>query len=222
MRRLSIAKTIVTAGVLTAIVAGCTTVNPYTGEQQTSNTTKGSIIGAVGGALFGAAVGGGKGAAIGAVAGGATGAVIGNTMDRQNQELRRVLRGTGVQVERTPEGIQLIMASDVTFPRNSANIKASFYPVLNSVGTVLRHYNNTNIVVSGYTSNTGTVQHNQRLSERRARSVGAYLQSQGVDQYRIFTRGFGERHPIASNNTARGRAMNRRVVISLRPMSPQR
>jgi outer membrane protein OmpA-like peptidoglycan-associated protein len=221
MRITTLSKVFVTGAVFALVLSGCTTVNPYTGEQQTSKTAVGGIGGAIGGALFGAAIGGGRGAAIGALAGGALGSVIGNTMDRQDQDLRRALLGTGVQVRRTRDGVQLVMSSDVVFANNSANIKSSLYPTLDSVGLVLRKYNNTNIVVSGFTSNTGTPEYNQSLSERRAASVGAYLESQGIDPHRIFTQGYGERYPIASNATAQGSALNRRVVITLRQMSVQ-
>ena len=218
---MSLIKNIARATLLTALalggVVGCSSVDPYTGEQTTSNTAKGGAVGALGGALFGAMVGGGRGAAIGALAGGATGAVVGNTMDRQNAALRRRLRGTGVLVQRGPRGeIRLILASDVTFARSSANINSGFYPTLDSIAIVLRHYDNTNIIVSGYTSNTGSVGFNQRLSERRAASVGAYLRSQGINPNRVFTQGYGQRRPVASNATAQGRRANRRVVITLR------
>ena len=221
MKLMTIAKISVAGALVAMAVSGCTTVNPYTGQQQTSKTTLGGIGGALGGAILGAAVDGGRGAAVGALAGGALGSVVGNTMDRQDRELRRVLQGTGVQVRRTRQGVQLVMRSDVVFARSSANIKARLYPTLNSVARVLRHYGNTNIVVSGFTSNTGTAAYNQNLSERRAASVGAYLEGQGIDPHRVFTQGFGERYPVASNATARGRALNRRVVITLRQMSGQ-
>jgi outer membrane protein OmpA-like peptidoglycan-associated protein len=198
-------------------LSGCTTVNPYTGEQQVSRTTIGTGIGAAGGALIGALAGGGRGALIGAAVGGASGAVIGNIMDTQEAELRQQLVGTGVQVMKQGDVIQLVMASDVTFRTDSSDINAGFYPALNSVARVFRKYNNTNIVVSGYTDNVGGDAYNQRLSERRAASVGSYLMSQGISPNRVFTQGFGKRNPRASNGTAAGRAQNRRVEITVRP-----
>lgn len=201
------------------LVTGCTTINPYTGEQQTSRTTTGAGVGAVGGALLGGALGGGRGAIFGALAGGVAGAAVGNSMDRQDAMLRQRLRGTGVQVMRTSDGIQLVLASDVTFSKSSSDIKSSFFKTLESVAIVLHKFNDTNIIISGYTSNTGTAAFNQQLSERRARSVGDYLASQGINRKRIFTQGFGQRYPIASNDTVKGRRLNRRVVITLRQMA---
>ena len=215
----SVLKMIIGVVFASLIASGCTTINPYTGEQQGSRATAGAGVGAVGGALLGGALGGGRGALFGALAGGVAGAAIGNSMDQQDAMLRERLRGTGVQVTRTRDGIQLVLASDVTFAKGSADIKSSFFPTLNSVAIVLHKFNNTNIVVSGYTSSTGSVAFNQKLSERRARSVGDFLASQGINSRRIFTQGFGQRYPVASNNTASGRRLNRRVVITLRQMA---
>jgi outer membrane protein OmpA-like peptidoglycan-associated protein len=70
----------------------------------------------------------------------------------------------------------------------------------------------------GHTDSTGSEALNQGLSEKRADSVGDYLVAQGVDRRRILTRGFGERHPIASNEAATGREQNRRVELRLVPL----
>lgn len=210
------------AGVLALsllLLTGCQSVNPYTGEAQTNDTTTGGAVGAIGGAAIGAIAGGGRGALIGGALGGLTGVLVGSTLDKQNEELRRALVGTGVQVQKTGDSIQLIMASDVTFKTDQADVRASFYPALNSVAIVLKKYNKTSITITGFTDNVGTAAYNQELSERRAQSVGSYLASQGVSQNRIYTQGRGERNPIASNSTVQGRAMNRRVEVTLRPIS---
>ena len=201
---------------LITVLSGCSTINPYTGDQQTSDTTKGVGIGAVGGGIVGGLVGGWKGAAIGAALGGATGGIIGHQMDKQQAELRQRLMGTGVQVQKVGNSVQLVMQSDVTFALNSGDINSSFYSTLDSVAIVLKKYRDTNIVITGYTDNTGTAEHNQSLSEARAASVGNYLISQGVNSNRIFTQGMGERDPVASNDNSDGRSLNRRVVITLR------
>lgn len=203
---------------LVAILAGCTAVNPYTGQTQASDATKGGIGGAAAGATVGAIADGGRGAAIGAIIGSAAGGLIGLSMDKENQELRQTLLNTGVQVKQNGNQVTLIMASDVTFVTNSPNINAGFYPTLNSIGLVLKKYSNTNVVITGYTDDTGTATYNQQLSLARAQSVGAYLQGQGITTNRLFTQGMGELNPIASNSTADGRSKNRRVEITLRPM----
>lgn len=214
-------KKIVTATfvVLSSIsLAACTTTNPYTGEKQISSTTTGVGVGALGGAAIGALVGGEKGAYIGAGVGGLAGGLAGGYMDKQDAELRQRLVNTGVQVQKEGSTVRLVMASDVTFKTDSADVNSSFYPTLDSVAIVLKKYKNTSVTVSGYTDNTGSAEHNQDLSERRAKSVADYLISQGASPNRFFTRGYGERNPVASNASSSGRAQNRRVEITLRPL----
>ncbi|MGX1197619.1 outer membrane protein OmpA-like peptidoglycan-associated protein [Parvibaculum sp. MBR-TMA-1.3b-4.2] len=204
-------------------LAACTTQDPYTGEQQTSSATKGALLGGLAGAIGGALIGRGGanrnaillGAGVGALAGGA----IGNYMDRQEAELTRKLRNSGVSVTRVGNDIILNMPGNVTFATNSSDISSNFYEVLNSVAIVLKEYNKTLIDVAGFTDSTGSAQYNQALSERRANSVAQYLVSQGLDSRRFYVTGMGESNPIASNATAEGRAQNRRVEIRLSPLT---
>src|SRR5512144_1279731 len=194
------------------LLAACQTTNPYTGQQQTSNTAKGAGIGAAAGAVIGALAGGSRksaliGAGIGVLAGGATG----KYMDDEEAKLRTQLQGTGVSVTRNGDNLILNMPGNITFPTNQSDVNASFYPVLNSVALVLKQYDKTMIDVVGHTDSTGTMQLNMQLSQARASSVGTYLQNQGVLAARIATQGVGPQYPIASNDTVEGRAQNRRV-----------
>jgi outer membrane protein OmpA-like peptidoglycan-associated protein len=205
---------------LAVAVIGCQTTNPYTGEQEVSNTTKGAGIGAVGGAIAGAIFSGKRkavllAAGIGALAGG----LVGNYMDREEAKLRAQLEGTGVSVTRNGDQITLNMPGNVTFATNSADISASFYPVLDSVALVLKEFQQTYVDVVGHTDSTGTLEFNQRLSEQRATSVSRYLESREVLPERLVTRGVGPDAPIASNDTPEGRALNRRVEIILTPLT---
>ncbi len=203
-------------------VVGCTTTDPYTGEQKTSNTAKGATVGAVAGAVVGAASSSKsdrkKGALIGAAAGGAIGGGIGNYMDRQEAALRNRLQGSGVQVRREGDNLYLVMPGNITFATGRAEIRADFYEVLNSVALVLKEFNQTAIKVSGHTDSTGSDDLNQRLSEDRANSVRSYLVSQQVASGRIQAYGYGPRYPIASNSSESGRQANRRVELELVPM----
>src|SRR5262249_52494902 len=153
------------------------------------------------GGIAGALLGGGRGALIGAGIGAVAGGAIGNSMDRQDADLRQYLQSSGVQVQRVGNDIRLIMPGDITFANNSANIRSNFYSTLNSIAIVLRKYRHTVIRIAGYTSNTGSYQYNQVLSEQRARAVGSYLIAQGINPNRVSTKGYGKRHPIASNAT---------------------
>ena len=199
-----------------AITSGCA-IDPYTGQEKISNTGWGAGIGAAAGAAIGALAGGGKGALIGAAAGTALGAGAGYYMDRQEAQIRARLEGTGVRVQRVGNDIKLIMPGNITFATNSADITSSFYPVLDSVGTVLAEFDDTSIDITGFTDSTGSDSHNQILSENRANSVASYMVRVGVMATRIQARGFGDRYPIAPNESAAGRSQNRRVEINIRP-----
>lgn len=200
-------------------IAGCTT-NPYTGEQQTSKAAMGAGIGAVSGAVLSAITGGERknillGAGVGALAGGA----VGYYMDQQEAKLRQQLQNTGVSVTRSGENIILNMPGNVTFATDSSNISADFYSVLDSVALVINEYEKTYVDITGHTDSTGAEDYNMRLSVARANSVARYLESRKVLPQRISTAGMGESSPIASNDTAQGRALNRRVEILLTPIT---
>ena len=219
-------KLILVLATATIFVSGCQTLDPYTREEQTSKTTKGALIGAGIGAVVGLISGDDAverrqraliGAGIGALAGGAVGAY----QDRQEAALRAELEGTGVSVARTgPNGeyITLNMPGNITFATDSSDLSPAFFDVLNSVGTVLEEYDQTVVEVAGHTDSTGTEAYNQALSERRAGSVAAYLQAQGVMGQRLITLGMGELRPVANNGTPEGRQANRRVEITMVPV----
>ncbi|WP_407295577.1 OmpA family protein [Stutzerimonas zhaodongensis] len=204
-----------------ALLVGCTN-NPYTGEREAGKAGIYGGIGAVSGAVIGAATSSkkdrAKGALIGATVGGAAGGGYGYYVDTQEAKLRQTLQGTGVQVQREGDNLTLIMPGNITFASNSADISSSFYPTLNSLVQVFKEFNKNGIDITGHTDSTGSQQLNQDLSNRRARSVAAYLEGNGVPASRISAYGAASSQPIASNNTAAGRAQNRRVEINLRPL----
>ena len=205
-----------------SLQAGCSTINPYTGEKQTSKAGMGAGIGAVTGALIGIATSDSakerkeralKGAGIGAVAGGG----VGYYMDVQEAKLREKMEGAGVSVTRDGDNIILNMPGNLTFDTDSTTVKPSFRPVLDAVSEVLKEYKSTMIQVAGHTDSTGSDKYNLMLSQQRAQSVANILSGFGVEQVRLDTVGFGETQPIASNSTASGREQNRRVELTLLP-----
>lgn len=205
-------------------LSGCTTTDAYTGEQKTSNTAGGALLGAGVGALAGLAVGGNaverrNGALIGAGIGALAGGAIGNYMDNQEAELRAQLQGTGISVTRQGDHIILNMPSNITFATDQDGLRPGFFPTLNSVALVLKKFNKTLIDINGHTDSTGSAGHNQDLSERRAQAVAGYLGGQGVEMRRISAVGFGATRPIASNASEQGRAENRRVEITIAPVN---
>ncbi len=208
-----------------AFSAGCQTYDPYTGEKKTANATTGAVIGAIAGAAVGAATSSRKdrkkGALIGAAAGGALGGGIGYYMDKQESELRHKLEGTGVRVIRQGDEIILVMPGNITFDTGKSAIKANFFAVLESVGLVLKEFDQTAVQVTGHTDSTGGREINMRLSAERANSVKAFLETQGVRAVRIYATGMGPDYPIADNATKEGREKNRRVELKLVPLEQQ-
>lgn len=206
----------------TLVFTACTSIDPYTGEQKTSNTAAGAGIGAITGAVIGAATSSkkdrDKGILTGAVAGAAVGGGIGYYMDRQEAKLRQELQGSGVQVRREGNTIHLVMPGNITFETSRYDIRSQFYSVLNSVAKVLAEFDKTAIVVSGHTDSTGSMELNQTLSEQRASSVKQYLANRSVASGRVHSVGYGPRYPISSNSTTAGRQQNRRVELKLEPL----
>ena len=206
------------------LLSACTTLDPYTREEKTSNAAKGAAIGAAAGAAVGLITGDDSAerkkralilAGVGAVAGGGVGAY----MDQQEMKLRQKLEGTGVSVTRIGDNITLNMPGNVTFAVDSSDISSSFYPVLDSVALVLNEFDKTLVEVAGHTDSTGSEAYNQSLSNRRATSVSAYLTSREVRADRLISVGAGESRPIATNDTADGRQLNRRVEITIVPVT---
>ena len=209
---------------LTFLLAGCST-DPFTGEQKVSNTAlgvgAGAGVGAVAGAILGSAVSADarKTALIGAGIGALTGGGIGLYMDNQEAKLRQRLEGTGVSVTRVGDSIVLNMPSNITFDTNKADVKPQFYYTLNSVSLVFKEFKQTLINVTGHTDSSGDVNYNFDLSRRRAASVAQYLSAQQLDSNRFSVEGHGASDPVASNATASGKAQNRRVEITILPLT---
>lgn len=213
-----------------ALVSGCQTVStqstdPYTGEQTTSNTVKGAGIGAGVGALLGAltADDGERTERIlaGAALGGAAGGGIGYYMDQQEAEMRQMMQGTGVKVERHGNQIQLVMPGNITFETASASLAPDFYRVLKGVSLVLTKYDQTLLNIDGHTDSVGAESYNMQLSQQRANTVYNNLAGQGVAASRMRATGYGESRPIADNSSEMGRTQNRRVELWIQPMSQQ-
>jgi len=216
-------KFIVGAAALIAI-SGCT-ADPFTGQQKVSKTAigtgAGAAVGALGGLLVGKTTNANtrKSVLIGAGLGALTGGGIGLYQDKQEARLRQELQNTGVSVTRQGNLIILNMPSNITFASGQDGIKPEFYRVLNSVALVLKEYNQSLVNVYGHTDSDGGDAFNQQLSERRAVNVAQYLVQQGTDSRRYHVIGYGETVPVASNDTAQGKAQNRRVEIQIQPLS---
>lgn len=183
-----------------------------------NRTQKGAVIGTAAGGATGAAVGKATGntvlgAIIGAAVGGAAGAYIGHYMDEQAAEIERDLEGASVK--RVGEGIQITFHSGIMFDTDKTALKPVAQQELTDLAGILKKYDDTNILVEGHTDATGTNEHNLTLSIARAQSAANYLGGQGVQRPRFSIMGYGEDQPVADNDTADGRQLNRRVEIAI-------
>jgi outer membrane protein OmpA-like peptidoglycan-associated protein len=208
------------ASILTALLVAA----PVAFAQQTDDhakTKSGAAIGAAAGAIVGAVIGNNRGhhsakrgAVVGTIAGGAAGAIVGAMMDKQERELRQI---QGVNVTRTADDeLKVTVKNDVLFDVNSSGLRSASREALRDMASVFDKYPNTTIRVEGHTDSTGSASYNERLSERRANAVANYLENLGVNSGRIRSIGYGESQPRASNNTASGRQLNRRVEIHIK------
>lgn len=201
-------------------VSACVT-DPNTGERKVSRTAMGGIGGAGLGYLLGSVIGGKTARIVGAGIGGVAGAAVGYQMDKQIKELKESTAGSGVDVSEVGdgEGILVNLPDGVTFAVDSTTISPSFQATLDQIAASLKQYPDSLIDVFGHTDSTGSDAYNLDLSKRRADAVARYLISRGVSSARIQTQGMGESYPVASNDTAEGRSLNRRVEIKITPVT---
>ena len=179
-------------------------------------TATGAGIGALAGAVIGSATGGsaGTGAVVGAGAGALGTYIWSQNMERQTRNMTRATQGTGIAVTQTADNqLMLNIPSDISFAVGRSDIQPNFAPVLDQFAEGLRNNPYTDVRIVGHTDSTGSDAINNPLSMDRAASTRNYLTARGVDGRRIAIDGMGERHPIATNDTAEGRARNRRVEI---------
>jgi outer membrane protein OmpA-like peptidoglycan-associated protein len=208
-----------TRSFLAVSVAGAIALTGCANMSQTQeDSAKGAGIGALAGAVLGGVTGGSKGATRGAVLGGAVGAAGGYVWSQKMQEqktaMERATAGTGVAVSQTADNrLKLDIPADISFDVGRSNIKSDFAGVLNQFAGTLNANPATSVSIIGHTDSTGSDAINDPLSRDRANSARDYLISRGVAATRIATDGRGAREPVADNNTAAGRAKNRRVEI---------
>ena len=187
------------------------------GCKSMNKTQTGAAAGAAGGAAVGAVVGKvahntALGAIIGATVGGVTGGIIGRQMDKQAKEIAQI---PGAEVKRVGEGINVTFESGVLFDVDQATLSSSAQTKIKNLAEVFKKYPDSYILIEGHTDATGSAEHNMQLSERRAKSVAEYLETQNVSAGRIKTAWYGENQPKFPNDTEANRAQNRRVEFAI-------
>ena len=188
-----------------SLIVSCGTLN----KQQ-----KGTMAGSAGGALIGAAVSKGSvwGILAGAAIGGVAGNLIGKKMDAQARELTQAI--PTAEVSRVGEGINMTFDSSLAFKINSFELSDSYKGDLSAAAQVFKSYPDTNILIEGHTDDSGSAEYNMTLSEKRAKSVASYFESQGVNADRLTVKWYGESQPKYPNDEA-NRAKNRRVELAI-------
>jgi outer membrane protein OmpA-like peptidoglycan-associated protein len=208
---------------LSILMAGVLLVGCSGTETGMTKAQTGALLGGVTGAVIGKTTSNKstKRAVIGGAIGALAGYGIGTYMDKQEAELNQELKGSGVEVQRQGDTINLNMPGGITFDTAKANIKPNFAPVLDDIAGIMTKYPETKIEVQGHTDNVGSDSSNLTLSQLRAQSVTSYLVSRGISSDRIRSVGYGESMPVASNETVAGREANRRVEIKIIPNPAQ-
>lgn len=219
-------KSLLAGGVAMFMLAGCYN-QPGLVEDGSYNRTKtGAATGAVAGAMIGYNTGkrDAKSAIIGGLLGAAIGGGIGYSMDEQANAMARAL-GTGVNndplaaldpnntiiVSKHGNYVKIMFRDKMMFASNSANLQYSAKNKVKKVGQLLANYPQTVVGVAGFTDNSGGYNYNQALSQRRADTVANLLTRNG----RPFTKGCAYDKAIVPNNSARNKALNRRVEVYL-------
>jgi outer membrane protein OmpA-like peptidoglycan-associated protein len=179
---------------------------------------KGAAIGAGAGGVIGGVIGNkagntAVGAILGAAVGGTAGAFIGDYMDKQAAELQKDL--DNARVERIGEGIKVTFDSGILFDFDKSTLRPASQEQIRKFAEALKKYEDTDIFIAGHTDATGTEDYNLTLSRQRAESVGNYMEGLGVSRTRFAITGFGEAQPIASNDSAEGQQLNRRVEVAI-------
>jgi outer membrane protein OmpA-like peptidoglycan-associated protein len=211
-------KVIAAAGIGLLALTACT-------DEQLMNSNPSAGGGAVAGALTGALIGTAvsdnrdRGALVGAALGAGAGALIGQDLARQKAELENNFANNQIQVIQQGNELLVRMPQDILFPVSGYTVTPSLRADLLVLADNLNRYPNSIVTVTGHTDSTGSAAYNQALSERRAEAVAAVLRDGRVNPARIRTVGAGENQPIASNLTEEGRAQNRRVDITITPLS---
>ena len=204
--------------VLVALALSVTMLFSCKTWQSMDNTKKGAAIGVGGGAAAGAVIGKvagntALGAIIGAALGGAGGALIGKKMDKQAQEIKTEV--PNATVERVGEGINVTFDAGVLFGFDKSNLSAVAQDNIKQLAVILNKYPDTYVRVEGHTDDKGTDEYNMGLSERKTKSVVAFLQAQGIASSRIEGFWYGESQPKVANDTDANRAINRRCEFSI-------
>ena len=204
------------AAAMTLAVAGCAPTSPTT---QASQVGPAAVFGgAVGGLARASRTGSRTAAAKGVAVGAAVGAVAGSIIDQQ-RAVQQAINDPNVQVSNDGSNLTVVFPNSILFATSSATLSPVGQRDLMRLAGFLQSQPTRNVTVIGHTDSSGSLNYNQTLSEHRAGGVANTLIAGGVAPARLTVLGQGATRPIAPNDTAEGRASNRRVEIIIRPPS---
>ncbi len=225
--RMKLLKPMIASTIAVFILGGCYNQPGLIEDTSYDRTKTGVATGALAGALIGYNTKGnhkGERALIGGLLGAAVGGAIGYSLDQQANEVARAL-GTGVNndplaaldprrdiiVSKTNNYVKIIFRDRMMFASDSSRLQPNAQYKVRKVAQLLARYPQTVVGVAGFTDNQGSYAYNQNLSERRARTVANILAVNGYPKIK----GCSYNKPIAPNNSATNRALNRRVEVYL-------
>jgi outer membrane protein OmpA-like peptidoglycan-associated protein len=219
-------RSLIAASLATIMLVGCYQEPGLVEDNSYDRAKTGALLGAIAGAAIGHNQGHhhGRNAVIGGLLGATAGGAIGYSLDQQANEVANAL-GTGVNndplaaldpnrtiVVSKHQGYVKIMFRDrMMFATNSSRLQSHAKAKVQKVAQLLQRYPQTIVAVAGFTDDQGSYQYNQKLSDKRAKSVANMLNVNGYPA----TKGCSESAPIAPNNSATNRALNRRVEVYL-------
>ncbi len=225
--KMKLHKTLIASSLAIFMLAGCYNQPGLVQDGSYDRTKTGAATGALAGAMIGYNTKGhhkGQRALIGGLLGAALGGGIGYSMDNQANEIARAL-GTGVNndplaaldpnqtliVSKTSNYVKIMFRDPMMFASASARLQPNARYKVQKVGQLLANYPQTVVGVAGFTDNQGGYEYNLDLSQRRAATVANLLSRNGYPR----TKGCSFDKAIAPNNSARNRALNRRVEVYL-------
>jgi len=223
---MKITKSLLAGTVAIMMLGGCYNQPGLVKDNNYNRTKTGAATGAIAGALLGYNKKGGNAttALVGGLLGAAVGSAVGYSMDKQANDIARAL-GTGVNndplarldpnktliVSKTPNYVKIMFRDPMMFASGSASLQGRARAKVAKVGQLLANYPQTVVGVAGFTDNSGSYAGNKALSQRRANTVSALLSRNG----RPLSKGCSSDKAIVPNNSARNKALNRRVEVYL-------
>ena len=140
---------------------------------------------------------------------------------RAQEAMTQLRLSRAVEMAEEPRGTVLTIPGAFLFASNESRLQPTASDKLDKIVAALKEQQDRKILVEGHTDSTGTNEFNQQLAQERANAVASYLTSHGIPSDKVTATGIGETRPVATNDTAEGRANNRRVEITVQKLEPQ-